>query len=132
MRWTYTVLAWLTLAAVIVQFFLAGLGVFAGFSNFEAHQMLGYTLLFVMLLDFLVTLAARLPGRVIALAAVLPVLVLIQSILIELWHDGATTLAALHVINGLVIFSISGFLATRAARYISAQQPTSKVAASAQ
>jgi Family of unknown function (DUF6220) len=131
MRWMYAVLAWLTLGAVIVQFFLAGLGVFAGFSNFEAHQMLGYTLLFVMLLDFFVALAARLPWRLIGLAALLPVLVLLQSIFVELWHDGATTVAALHVINGLAIFSFSGFLATRAPRYIGAQQPSANVAVSA-
>jgi hypothetical protein len=123
MQWTSVVYAWLILAAVIVQFFLAGLGVFAGASNFQLHATFGYTLFFVMLLGLLPAFAARLPWRTIGLTALLPVLVVLQSILISAWHSGLLVLAALHVVNGLAIFSLAGFLALRSRSYVPARQP---------
>jgi hypothetical protein len=129
MRWTYVVFAWLILAAVIVQFFLAGLGVFAGASNFQIHANFGYTIFFVMLIGLLPTFAARLPWRTIGLTALLPVLVLLQSILIAFWHSGLPVVGAFHVINGLAIFSLAGFVALRSRRYTAAGKPSSSNAA---
>ena len=125
MRWTYVVFAWLILAAVIVQFFLAGLGVFAGASNFQIHANFGYTISFVMLIGLLPAFAARLPWRTIGLTALLPVLVTLQSVFIAIWHAGLPAVAALHVVNGLAIFSLAGFLALRSRRYVAAGKPTS-------
>lgn len=128
-RWTYLAFAWIILAAVIAQFFLAGLGVFAGGSNFDLHRDVGYTLSFVMLFGLLVAFAARLSWRIIGLTALLPLLVVLQSVFIVFWHDGAPAVAALHVVNGLAIFSLAGFLALRSRRFIVAEksmsQPTS-------
>jgi hypothetical protein len=118
MRWTYVVFAWLILAAVVVQFFLAGLGVFGGTGGFQAHIALGYSLLFVMLIGLLLAFAARLPWRTIGLTALLPVLVFLQSVFISVWHAGLPDVAALHVVNALAIFSLSGFLALRSRRHI--------------
>jgi hypothetical protein len=120
MQWAYLVFAWLILVAVIAQFFLAGLGVFAGADNFETHRMLGYTLTFVMLLGVLFAFAARLPWRTVGLTALLPVLVLLQSAFIAFWYSSLPGMAALHVINGLAIFSLAGFLAVRSRQYITA------------
>ncbi len=125
MRWTYVVFAWLILAAVIVQFFLAGLGVFGGTGGFQAHVTLGYSLLFVMLIGLVLAFAARLPWRTIGLTALLPVLVFLQSVFIAVWHGGLPDVAALHVVNGLAIFSLAGFLAVRSRRYIAAGKPAS-------
>src|SRR5262249_32226644 len=86
MRRAYVVYAWFLLAAVVVPFFLAGTGVFAGASNFERHATFGYTLSFVMLLGLLLAFAARLPWRAIGLTALLPVLVGLQSLFIAFWH----------------------------------------------
>ena len=124
MRWTYVVYAWLILAAVIVQFFLAGLGVFAGASNFQIHTAFGYLILFVMLIGLLPTFAARLPWSTIGLSALLPVLVVVQSVLISAWHGGLLVVAALHPVNGLAIFALAGYLALRSRRYIPARKPT--------
>lgn len=118
MRWTYVVFSWAILAAVVVQFFLAGLGVFEGTGGFQAHVALGYSLLFVMLIALVQTFTARLPWRTIGLTAVLPVLVFLQSVLIQLWHAGLPDIAALHVVNGLAIFTLAGFLALRSRRYV--------------
>lgn len=123
MRWTYLVFAWLILAAVIVQFFLAGLGVFAG--DFQAHVTLGYSLLFITLIGLVLAFAARLPWRTIGLTALLPVLVVLQSVFIEIWHAGLPAVAALHVVNGLAIFSLAGFLALRSRRFLAARQSVS-------
>jgi hypothetical protein len=111
MRRIYVVSAWLIFAVVIVQFFLAGLGVFAG--NFQMHVALGYTILFLMLLVLVIALVARLPWRTVGLTTLLPVLVFLQSIFIEAWSNGLTYLAALYVVNGLAIFSLAGILAVR-------------------
>ncbi|HEX8034516.1 MAG TPA: DUF6220 domain-containing protein [Ktedonobacterales bacterium] len=122
MRWAYVVYAWIILAAVVVQFFLAGRGVFAGVSNFQTHANFGNTIFFVMLLGLVLAFAARLPWRAIGLTALLPVLVGLQSVFIEFWHSGQGGLAAFHVINGLAIFSLTGFLALRSRGYIAVQQ----------
>ncbi|HEV8191550.1 MAG TPA: DUF6220 domain-containing protein, partial [Ktedonobacterales bacterium] len=119
MRWTYVVYAWIILAAVVMQFFLAGLGVFAGASNFQTHASFGYTISFVMLLGLVLAFAARLPWKTIGLTALLPVLVGLQSAFVAFRDSGLAGLAALHVINGLAIFSLSGFLALRSRRYVS-------------
>ena len=126
MRWASIVSAWIILAAVIVQFFLAGLGVFGGASGFQAHVTLGYSLFFVMLIGLVLALAARLPWSTISLTALLPVLVALQSVFIGIWHAGLPAVAALHVVNGLAIFSLAGFLALRSRRYVAMRQPTSE------
>jgi hypothetical protein len=118
MRWTYVVFAWLTLAAVVVQFFLAGLGVFAGANTFQTHVAFGWAILLVMLIALVPAFTAQLPWRTIGLTAFLPVLVYLQTVLIQLWHAGLSGIAALHVVNGLAIFSLAGFLALRSRRYI--------------
>jgi hypothetical protein len=120
MRWIYVVSAWLILVVVIVQFFLAGLGVFAG--DFQMHELLGYTIFFLMLLVLVVALAARLPWRTLGLTALLPVLVFLQSIFIEAWNNGLAYIAALHVVNGLAIFSLAGILAVRSSVFLSAEK----------
>jgi hypothetical protein len=125
MRWSYAVYAWIILAAVVVQFFLAGTGVFAGASNFQTHAMFGYTLSFVMLLGLVLAFAARLPWKTIGLTALLPVLVGFQSLFIAFWHSGLTGLAALHVVNGLAIFALAGLLALRSRRYVAVPAPNS-------
>jgi Family of unknown function (DUF6220) len=124
MRWTYVVFAWLILAAVIVQFFLAGIGVFGGPGGFEAHVTLGYSLLLVTLIGLVLAFAARLPWSTTGLTALLPVLIVVQSLLITAWHGGLPLVAALHPVNGLAIFALAGFLALRSRRYIPGRKPT--------
>jgi hypothetical protein len=124
LRWTYVVFSWLVLAAVVVQFFLAGLGVFGGPGGFQAHVLLGYSLLFIMLLALVLAFAARLPWRTIGLTALLPVLVVLQSVFISIWHAGLPVVAALHVVNALAIFTLTGLLALRSHRYLTGAKPT--------
>lgn len=123
MRWTYAASAWSIFLAVIVQFFLAGLGVFADARTFQIHAYVGYSLFFVMLIVLVVAFAARLPWRAIGLTAVLPALVFLQSVLIQVGRTGLPVVAALHPVNGLAIFSLAGFLALQSRSYIAARKP---------
>ena len=123
MRWAYVRYGWIILAAVVVQFFLAGMGVFVGASNFPMHASFGYTISFLRLLGLLLAFAARLPWRTIGLTALLPVLVGLQSFFIAFWHSALSGLAARHVLNGLAIFTLTGPLALRSLRYVAAQEP---------
>ena len=121
MRWIYVVSTWIILGVVVVQFFLAGLGVFAG--DFQMHEELGYTIFFLMLLVLVIALVARLPWRTLVLTALLPVLVFLQSLFIEAWNNGLGDIAALHVVNGLAIFSLAGILAMRSPVFLSTENP---------
>ncbi len=114
LRQTYAVFTWLFLTAVVVQFFLAGLGVFVNPEDFGFHAMFGAIILLIGLLALALSFAAGLPWRTTGLTTLLPALVLVQVALVELGHAFLPALAAFHVINALVIFSVSGYVALQA------------------
>jgi len=99
---------------VVVQFFLAGLGVFrvqngASDSRFDhvwsAHRTLGNVLFIVALLVLLAALVARLPRTQILISLVLPLLVFIQSILAT---NGPSWVRALHPVVAVLILALAG------------------------
>ncbi len=106
-------LGFLFLTLAILQFFLAGLGVFGdglGGDDYTPHQIVGSLLIVIALV--LVILAAI--GRRPALPAsgALLVLMILQSVLAVLGSETSSFLGALHPINGLLIL----FVAHQAAR----------------
>jgi hypothetical protein len=109
-RFAFAAVAWLFLACVVVQFFLAGLGVFAGAENFEVHRQFGY--LFGWLTVIMIVLAAvgRLGRRWIGLSALLLVLFGMQSVFVVL-RDSLPAVAALHPVNAVAIFFIAQHVA---------------------
>jgi hypothetical protein len=109
-RLAFAAVAWLFLACVVVQFFLAGLGVFAGAENFEVHRQFGY--LFGWLTVVMIVLAAvgRLGRRWIGLSALLLVLFIMQSVFVVL-RDSLPAVAALHPVNAVAIFFIAQHVA---------------------
>jgi hypothetical protein len=123
MRQTYAVFTWLFLAAVVVQFFLAGLGVFVNPEDFGFHAMFGGIILLIGLLALALSFAAALPWRTTGLTALLPALVLVQVALVELGHAFRPVLAAFHVINALVIFSVAGAVALHARSLFASHAP---------
>ena len=106
----YVVVAALFIVSVFVQFFLAGLGVF-GAESFEAHKdFAGVFHLFALLLVILALLVRR--NRVdLTLVVALFVLTTIQFSLPEA-DDGYV--AALHVLNALVIYTVAFHVLQRA------------------
>lgn len=109
-RLAYRGMIWLFVACVVVQVFLAGLGVFAGEDNFELHRNFGYTFGWLALLLPLIAIAGRLGRRVIAMSFGITVLFILQSVLVALRTD-TPYLAALHPVNALAIFWLSLSLA---------------------
>jgi len=99
---------------VVVQFFLAGLGVFrvqngasdARFDHvFGPHRALGNILFIVALLVLLAALLARLGRGQVLLGLVLSLLVFLQSILA---NNGPTWVRAIHPVVAVVVLALAG------------------------
>ncbi len=129
-RWTYAIAAWLLVAAIVVQFFLAGMGVFAPaeVGGFSLHVQFGRSVLFLMFPILVVlSFAARLPWRTTGLAAVLLGLRVLQSLLLGFYYIGGPALrplASLHVINASLILLLALRVADRARELVLPVQRT--------
>lgn len=99
-------LAWVILAAVIAQFFFAGLGIFRA-SSFQAHRTTGSLIMLASLLLLVLALAGWLGKVRIGLSALLLVLTIVQSLLVR----GPSLVAALHPVNALLIMGVTATLA---------------------
>ena len=99
-------IAWLLVAGLFVQVFLAGLGVFASPADFITHQNFGYALELLPLLLVVTGLLGRLGRRFVGLAGLIFGLFLLQSVFVGVRVD-APTIAALHPVNGFVILLLS-------------------------
>jgi Family of unknown function (DUF6220) len=88
-------------AGVLVQMFLAGLGLF-GAASFVPHVILGNVLLLVALILLVAALVAR---RAPATTAVLLVFTFVQMLLVWV-SEVAPVIAALHPVNTLVLLSL--------------------------
>jgi len=107
--------AGLFLVAVVLQFFLAGLGVF-GAASFDAHAVLGHTMWGVAIVLLVLGFLGRLPGRALMLTGFLAVLSFVQSLL-PLLKDDLPEIAALHPVVALAIFAVAHVLVRRARGY---------------
>ena len=103
--------------ALVLQFYLAGYGVFAfaGLPPFNAHRALGDLIGIAILLNVGLAFAARVPWRLTVISAVLFVMMVIQSILA---FAGIQGIAAFHVVNGVLIFVVTLYLVWEAARFV--------------
>jgi hypothetical protein len=111
-RLAYIGVAWLFLACVVVQVFLAGLGVFAGAQNFTVHRDFGYTFGWLTLVLLLLALGGRLGKRWIGLSALILLLFAFQSVFVA-FREAVPAVAALHPVNALAIFGLALHLARR-------------------
>jgi hypothetical protein len=108
------------LVGVVVQFFLAGLGVF-GSGDFDPHRALGFALAVTSLILLVLAFVGRVSHELMALAAILLVLNVAQMFLARVDIDAV---AALHVVNALVIAAAAAVLVNRSRQFV-----TSKMAA---
>jgi hypothetical protein len=126
--WVYRILVTLFAVAVVVEFFLVGLGVFRAMpgdeqavshptfdAQFDAHAGLGWSLSGVSLLLLIAILVAWTGPRSIGATFALAVLTLVQPSLASAGED-APVAGALHALNALAILGLSAFLAVRAWR----------------
>ena len=91
---------------VVVQIFLAGLGVFADPRSFITHREFGYVFGFLTLALLVLALLGREPRQVTGLSALLLLLFALQSVFIAL-RTSAPEVAALHPLNGFLILLVT-------------------------
>jgi hypothetical protein len=109
-RTVHLALACLLVAGLIVQVFLAGLGVFKGPASFATHRDWGYLLELLPFLLLIVGLVARLGRRPALLAVAIFGLFILQSVLVAM-RDSTPEVAALHPVNGFLITLLAIVLA---------------------
>ena len=95
----HRVLALLFLAGAVIQFFLAGLGVF-GETSYDAHQVWGGVLTVIALVVLILAFVGR--REAVQASVVLFVLMIVQNILGGVGFD-APILGALHPVVGLIV-----------------------------
>ena len=101
--WTILALAaWLFAGCIVVQVFLAGLGVFDSASAFITHRNFGYVFGWLSLVLLIVAVVGRMPRRLIGLAGLTIVQMALQSVLI-VFRDDNPAIAALHPVNGVLL-----------------------------
>jgi len=123
-RKAYSIVGAVLLLDVLAQFFIIGAAIFTVYSEasngtaaqkavddsgfyFAAHAINGASLAVLILLLVGFSFGARYPWRTTGLTALLFLLLAIQSVLA---HTGLPLVSALHVINGLVILGLTGYL----------------------
>lgn len=109
-RSAHLAMAWLLVAGLVVQIFLAGLGVFRNAASFVTHRDFGYMLEALPFFLLILGLIARLGRRAALLAAGIFGLFLLQSILVVV-RSSAPEVAALHPVNGFLITFLAIVLA---------------------
>jgi len=112
-RNVYVVVAWLFVAALVVQVFLAGLGVFDSAANFATHRDVGYTLELFPVVLLIVGLVGGMGRRLSILAIVVFVQFILQSVFVAM-RDSAPQIAALHPVNGFLILLLAVYIAREA------------------
>ena len=126
--WVYRILITLFSAGVVVEFFLAGLGVFRAMpgeeepvshptfhAQFDAHAALGWSLAGISLLLLIAILVAWTGRRSIGATFGLAVLAFVQPSLASA-GEGAPVVGAFHGINAVAILGLSWFLTAGAWR----------------
>lgn len=114
----YAHLAGLFAIAVLVQVFLAGVGVFgdhaakvANASSFDPHRALGTVLGLVAVVLFLVALAARESRATVIEALVLAALTLAAQPILANGGDSNKWIGGFHALDGMLILLLSVWLA---------------------
>jgi hypothetical protein len=115
------VVATIFVACLVVQVFLAGLGVFDSPSAFMTHTTWGFLIEWLTLVMLLIALFGRLGRRLIGLTALTLVQMVLQSVFVAV-RDDYPMVAALHPVNGFGVLLVTiliarlSWLGLRAAR----------------
>ena len=104
----HPILARLFLAGLLLQFYLAGAGLF-GAGSFQPHRMLGDALTVLAILFPVLAIVGRLGQKVIGLSLLLVVLTIVQIMLPSL-RGSASWIAALHPVNALALMGVSAMI----------------------
>ena len=91
---------------ILVQVFLAGMGVFDGPDKFEMHRNFGYTFGWLTLVMVVIAAVGRLGRVLIGLSLLTLVQFFLQSIFI-LFRESQPAVAALHPVNGVLLLVVT-------------------------
>ena len=122
-RWIHLGAAWLFVAGVVVQAFLAGQAMpqLGGTGSFAAHIEFGYTAMGLLALAVLISaLVGRVPRRQVGLSVGLLLLYIVQTSLPNA-RASAPVIAALHPANAMLLLVLGIYLAVRARRLTSGE-----------
>ena len=122
----HVISAWLLVAAITVQVFLAGLAMynFGGNGDFGLHINFGYTAVGLVALATVVTaVLAGMPRRNSLISLGLLVLYVVQTSL-PAASSSFPAIAALHPVNALLLFGGAVWYARRASRRTAEERPT--------
>ena len=122
-RRIHLVVAWAFVAALIIQVFLAGLGVFESASKFETHAGWGFMIGLIPIVLLVLAGAGQLGQRQILYGAAIFGLFIVQSILVAM-RSSAPVVAALHPVNGFLILFVAVAMAREA--WAARAQPVAK------
>ena len=107
------VVAWLFAACIVVQVFLAGLGVFDGPQRFETHRDFGYLFGWLTLVMVIIAAVGRLGRVLVGLSLLALVQFALQSVFI-LFREDLPAIAALHPVNGVLLLVVAITIGRRA------------------
>ena len=105
LRAALAVVAGLFAVLILVQVFLAGLGVFDDPESFVTHRNFGYLIGWFTVLMLVLAIAGRAGRRLIGLAALSLVQMALQSVFVVLRTD-MPAIAALHPVNGVLLLLV--------------------------
>jgi len=109
----YAIAASILVVGLVLQVFLAGLGVFDDPTFFLTHRDTGYTLELVAFVVIVLAAIARAGRAQVGIAALIFGLFLLQSVFVGV-RETAPAVAALHPVNGFLILLLSIVLVRRA------------------
>jgi hypothetical protein len=125
-RFVYVGLSWLFVAAIVIQVFLIGLGLFGDPEYRKTHAGVGL-LMFVPALALLIFAIVARPGRrSVGLVSLLFVLYIVQTSLPSA-HNDYPAIAALHPVNAMLMFLLAVSIARAATALV--REPASLPAA---
>ncbi len=108
-------LAWLIVAGLVAEFYLAGAALFGVTPSFQPHRALGGVLAIAILVLLIVALIARPGRRLVGQVALLAGLTIVQAALPSL-QAVVPAFAALHVVNAAVLLGLAGPIARMTSR----------------
>jgi hypothetical protein len=103
-------IAWLLVAVLVIQVWLAGRGVFESPTIFITHRDFGYAISFLPIVLLVLGFLGGMGRRVAIMAAVILVLVILQSVFVVM-RSSSPAIAALHPVNGFLILLVAIVLA---------------------
>ncbi len=126
-RFVYLFAAWLFVAGVVGQVFLAGMVVVAGRIGWDGHVGLGHTLAGPLLFMLVSMYLGRLPGSLKRMTWVLFAVYVLQADVVIVLRGQAPVVSALHPVFALADFALGLALAQRAWPLTRKQQASSGI-----